>query len=585
MDLFNMSSKSFDIKILNRNEEFIGFLHPHLVDITETNELGKLRRIKITHPLFDTNYKEYNTYNTLLSEGNKVWIEETSDGNSCLYVILEKTVSTNSNLIIVTAEEIIVELTYLPPLTIYHDHVLSPGGNKIYQRVKKRPPHRKIPNNPNHQIKITTQFLHSIYNQWFTVREVKKDKSFLFEGMIGYMGLLRLIEEQRGWEFEFQYTLNKEGHIIRYMDFKGRKGKSIGYPLRLDYDLTDLEVNESEADVAIAAAPIIKNNDITKIARLLKKFRAFHIKKGYSLAMPKRKGKGKAPYTKKKGSILVQTDPKNVKYKDIKGKKGSLPRTVLVEVSSDNVKDIYWELVKHLNQKKEPEFKINSHIIDLNRIQDINTAFLCVGDRVSVQMPGHAHYVHARVMRTTKNLREFEQDQIELGNYQKTIINEYIHKYTPRPVEYNTFKDGELEEELKEDLQPTELGIDSADSIDDGIKEIDLPENADLEDIRDTDEVLVENVITEEENMTEEPVTETIETPTGSTGSEGQKTVMVETKGNIEVLVGENPKIEIKEETVQPKIIETKDKPKPPEEACKGTKIGSSPFITYKDYI
>jgi len=101
-----------DILVLNNDETLIGWLNPSLVDITEYNDDSGLQNIKLTHPVNDDTKNDYDSW---LEHGNKIWISETEDLKSCLYVInAEKTVDQDD--IIITAEEVLVELNNLEPI-------------------------------------------------------------------------------------------------------------------------------------------------------------------------------------------------------------------------------------------------------------------------------------------------------------------------------------------------------------------------------------------------------------------------------------------------------------------------------------
>ena len=99
-----MHTSKTTFSILNPVEKQIGFLNPDQVDIIETNELYKLKTIEITHTL---NQK----YDTLLIPGNKIWQQNTTDNNSCLYILRgPKTYNYNENTINIHAIEVAVEL-------------------------------------------------------------------------------------------------------------------------------------------------------------------------------------------------------------------------------------------------------------------------------------------------------------------------------------------------------------------------------------------------------------------------------------------------------------------------------------------
>ena len=77
----------FQVAILSQKEDVLGFLNPDVVDIEEYNEEKGLRQITIKHPLLDREGNDLSRYNRLLAMGNKVWLNETCDGDSCLFVL------------------------------------------------------------------------------------------------------------------------------------------------------------------------------------------------------------------------------------------------------------------------------------------------------------------------------------------------------------------------------------------------------------------------------------------------------------------------------------------------------------------
>ena len=112
-----MFQDELQLAVLSPDEKLLGYLHPRYVDVEENNELRGLRSITITHPLMDDKNEDLTRYNDLLVHGNKIWQEKTSDGDSCLQVILEdKTVDPLTNKVSIKAEEVATELSMLPPV-------------------------------------------------------------------------------------------------------------------------------------------------------------------------------------------------------------------------------------------------------------------------------------------------------------------------------------------------------------------------------------------------------------------------------------------------------------------------------------
>lgn len=112
--------KELNLAVLNPQEEVLGFLDADVLELEEENELGELRRISFTHPLRrddGTNYPDLTT--TLLVHGNKIWRQNTSDGDSCLYVIMDDIVTNpEDGTVKVVADEAAAELSLVPPKRI-----------------------------------------------------------------------------------------------------------------------------------------------------------------------------------------------------------------------------------------------------------------------------------------------------------------------------------------------------------------------------------------------------------------------------------------------------------------------------------
>ncbi len=109
----------FQVAILSQKEDVLGFLNPDVVDIEEYNEEKGLRQITIKHPLLDREGNDLSRYNRLLAMGNKVWLNETCDGDSCLFVLNDdKHVDHAARMVTVSADEIAVELSDTPPIPL-----------------------------------------------------------------------------------------------------------------------------------------------------------------------------------------------------------------------------------------------------------------------------------------------------------------------------------------------------------------------------------------------------------------------------------------------------------------------------------
>jgi len=128
--------KTRNIAVLTPDEKLIGYLNDEYLTITETCEIGKLRQIKIEHPIWDNDTKEsLDYYLSLLEHGNKIWWQKTPNGDSCLYVIVgERLIDPVLNKVTVIAEEAAIELSFLEPIQYENVVIDSFPGTTLNSR-------------------------------------------------------------------------------------------------------------------------------------------------------------------------------------------------------------------------------------------------------------------------------------------------------------------------------------------------------------------------------------------------------------------------------------------------------------------
>ena len=230
-----MYDEEVTLAILNPAETLLGFLHPKYVDVEETIEWNGLRTIKITHPIFDDNRENLNYYNNLLAMGNKVWWNETPNGDGCLYVLLDdKTVDPATNKVTITAEEAAVELSMIPPWR--------------FAATSRT---------------VDATAINSYMGNLFTAGTIESIV-LNYTGVISLMATLREIEKQGNKEVQFRYSYNPTtGIISRYVDIITTKGTVHTDPIEIGYNTENILLEETEADTAIAAAPCGIPSDTT----------------------------------------------------------------------------------------------------------------------------------------------------------------------------------------------------------------------------------------------------------------------------------------------------------------------------------
>jgi hypothetical protein len=133
-----------NVIVLDYNENFIEFLDPDLLDITEQNETKGIRNIDVTYYMEDMDDAK-----RLFRMGNKIWISGDSNIEDCLYVINTEVRRDyfQENNVVFTAEDVIVELNYAPlfsqtDLTTKNGFTLSTTAGEInvtvnYNALKK----------------------------------------------------------------------------------------------------------------------------------------------------------------------------------------------------------------------------------------------------------------------------------------------------------------------------------------------------------------------------------------------------------------------------------------------------------------
>lgn len=395
-----------DILVLNNDETIIGWLNPSLVDITEYNDDSGLQNIKLTHPVNDDTKNDYDSW---LEHGNKIWISETEDLKSCLYVInAEKTVDQDD--IIITAEEVLVELNNLEP----------------------------IENSDADPITINSTQLNTWFGDLFNIETIEtgnKANTTSFTGTINPMALLRQIEKDTGNYFITRYEKDTSSNVIhRYLDFKQSLGVTHDVPIEIGENTDKIELEINEEDTYTAIAPIIKcsdnavTTDTVTAAEILSNFKSLTVNIGDNIPMIiEKKEDGtevvtaywNAPFKKDAGSYKVySTDYTKSNYTHIRKKEASssvLNKTGNIETSETNKYVIYNLCALALMDKQDPVLNITAEVKDLRRLQGIESSY-CAGDTVYVRLPHRSGLVESKVTDTEKNPRLIGESKITIGN-------------------------------------------------------------------------------------------------------------------------------------------------------------------------
>lgn len=430
---------TIEILVLDNQEHILGWLNPRLVDVTEHNDSTGLQNIELAHPLNDDTSNDYDNW---LEHGNKIWISETEDLKSCLYVInAEKKIDLDD--IRVTADEVLVELNNLEP----------------------------IENSNADPITINSTLLNTWFGALFSIGTVEtgnKGNTTTFTGTINPMALFRQVEKDTGNYFITRYEKDANSNVIhRYLDFKQIIGVTHTVPIEIGENTDKIELEINEDDTYTAMAPLIKGTDSATTtdsvttAQILADYKALAVTVGQSIPKTIEKGDDgtetvveywNAPFKKDAGSYKVYSeDYTKSNYTHIRGKEGSntvLNKTGNVETSESNKYVIYNLCALALKEKLDPVVNITADVSDLRRLQGIEASY-CVGDIVSIRLPHRHGLVESKVTNTEKNPRLIGESKITLGNdvtrsYQaQQSINRSLDTNVISSI-YDTIKPAEL---------------------------------------------------------------------------------------------------------------------------------------------
>lgn len=401
------------VLVLSGKEMILGYLNPEIVDIKEINSYSGIKQIEITHPLSDgeTDYD----YDSLLNHGNKIWRNQTGDGDACLYVINSEKEKDNDN-ITVTAEEVLVEL----------------NDCGVVDSISASP------------ITVNQTNLETWFGNWFTIGtfETPTSKSTIsFTGTLTKMALLRLIEEETYNVFVTRYEKDDDSNIIhRYLDFKQSIGVEHPTPIEIGENTDKIEISINEDDTYRSIVPIIKDSDsgatedTVKTSQVLSDFKALAVSVGESIPMiveKKQDGTEEvtaywyAPYRKSAGSYEVYLAPEQIAstYNNIYYKEapeggigtGYNRRIGTVETSETNKYVIYNRCALKLMDKKDPVLTIEADVNDLKELPGGDIPYN-VGDTVHIRLPHRAGIITSTVQKTEKNPRTSGSNKITIGN-------------------------------------------------------------------------------------------------------------------------------------------------------------------------
>jgi hypothetical protein len=416
------------IAVLDKDENLIGWLNPRFVQLPETNELYKLRTLTITHPLTDEIHDKPDYYGTLLKEGNKLWRTTTTDGDSCLYVILGPVIySDDLTSVTVTAIEAAYEL----------------GQVDIEREV-------------NFSWIVNSTFINSVCGELFDAGTITGPTTTVaYSGALTPLAILQNIQANTGGEFQFRYEYDPTiGYIKRYIDFfttVGTVHDSIIDVIKLGKNATKISYQSDETDVGSAAGPIGKpsgtsGNDTFHADRA--RFEALAYTKGQSIPLFVTKDASgnvaygpnvAAPYAKVAGQGWVECDEESelvanyTRNQSKAGTTGSGPRIITFESSESNEITMYWNCVDKVRQHLQPNITLSTTIMDLKAMEGLENSTFNIGDVIYVNLPFRDDVVQCRITKTIKDPRKPENLQIEINTYKSTFMEDFFQSYFKSP--------------------------------------------------------------------------------------------------------------------------------------------------------
>jgi hypothetical protein len=424
-----MFEATLTVAVLDENENLKLFLDPSFIEIEETNELYKLRTIKITHKLLDKNDNDLTKYDSVLIAGNKLWREETTDGDSCLYVIRgPKSYDFDTNTVTINAVEVACEL----------------GENQVFR-------------SDNFSWIVDSTFISTYFGNQFDTGTLTGPGTVTpteYSGALSSLAILNEIQNKTGGEFFFRYEYDSTNNRInRYIDYSTTIGKTHTTPIEIGYNAKGIELEIDETNVRIGCAPIGKPSNETDefhVHRLA--WENLAITKGSTIKLWYQTDSNgnlvegpnaTAPYTKLAGSNYIYTDVtgdltasyRDIQYKD--GTDGSTPRLFLTETIETNATNIYWDCVKAIRNHIQPEITINCSTIDLEKLSGESGTLYNVGDVIYVRIPGRTDTIQCRITRTTKNPRKPEEEQIEISTYRTSFMDTFYQGTFKSPGSIN----------------------------------------------------------------------------------------------------------------------------------------------------
>ena len=215
---------SLQVILLDQDENLVKFLDPDFVEITETAEAGKLRRIKFSYTMQDISDAR-----KLFKLGYKLWVSGDNNISDCLYVISNEVTRDyfKNNNVSFEAEEVLVELNYTP---LFSQTDLTEGNGFTITTI-----------NDEENVVVNYNALEYWFGKYFNIGIVQDCLSAYVSrivpgGTMTLMELLRFIEEETSNVFVTRYEKDTVDNTIhRYLDFLNPNNNDKRWELNYTY--------------------------------------------------------------------------------------------------------------------------------------------------------------------------------------------------------------------------------------------------------------------------------------------------------------------------------------------------------------
>ena len=416
-----MFDSEITVAVLDENENLLGYLNPKHTQITEVNGLYKHRTISIVCQLVDEVNTDLSKYDVMLTQGNKIWKESTTDGDSCLYVLRgNKEYGDDMMDVTVSGIEVSSELGQL-----------------------------KILRDDAFEWTVDSSFIATVAGELFDSGTLDGPTTTVdFNGAVTPLAILNEIQDKTGGEFQFRYEYDQTTDTIkRYIDFHDTVGVEHPGIIEIGYNTKGITLSIDEDDVGSAAGPTGKPSNATDTFHADRQaFEDLAITKGQSIPLWVTKDSSgnesygpnvAAPYAKTAGEGWVNCDETNERvasYDEIQpkaGTSGDIQRIITFDSSETNKYNLYWLCVDKIREHLRPNVEISVDFVNLIKLAGTED-YYNIGDVVHIQLPAGT-VVQCRITGTTKDPREPGSERIDISTYRSTFMQDFFQNKFKNP--------------------------------------------------------------------------------------------------------------------------------------------------------